>query len=180
MASDDQETAVAETDSSTSALRDNITRKGKNAYYFAHAKTANGPAWDGKAEPKLLRKGDAPLTARAASFDIHKSSITSYAFSDEGKNVRLYIALEGIGQCCSDQDVALDHSATSFCLLIKNYEKEGKKEDKCLAFNKLTATITNAKFKLKQDRVVLTLTKEDPDNEWLTINDKGSPDHEVL
>lgn len=39
-----------------SALKDNIESKGKNAYYFAHAKTAKGPTWDKKAEPRLLAK----------------------------------------------------------------------------------------------------------------------------
>ena len=43
-------------DAAPSALRDNIARKGKNAYYFAHAHKANGPEWDGKVEPKLLSK----------------------------------------------------------------------------------------------------------------------------
>lgn len=42
--------------SEKSALKDNIESKGKNAYYFAHAKTAKGPTWDKKAEPRLLAK----------------------------------------------------------------------------------------------------------------------------
>ncbi|KAL7529370.1 hypothetical protein ACHAWF_002955 [Thalassiosira exigua] len=39
---------------SESALADNIARKGKNAYYYAHAHRATGPQWDGKIEPRLL------------------------------------------------------------------------------------------------------------------------------
>lgn len=37
-----------------SALDENIEKKGKNAYYYAHSLKANGPAWDGKEEPRLL------------------------------------------------------------------------------------------------------------------------------
>ena len=37
-----------------SALRENIGKKGRNSYYYAHSKTATGPEWDGKEEPKLL------------------------------------------------------------------------------------------------------------------------------
>lgn len=33
---------------------DNIAKKGKNAYYYAHAHNATGPKWDGKIEPRLL------------------------------------------------------------------------------------------------------------------------------
>jgi len=39
---------------SSSALVDNIAKKGKNAYYYAHAHKATGPKWDGKIEPRLL------------------------------------------------------------------------------------------------------------------------------
>lgn len=31
-----------------SALRENIARRGKNAYYYAHSHKADGPAWDGR------------------------------------------------------------------------------------------------------------------------------------
>ena len=38
-----------------SALAENIARKGKNAYYYAHSHGASGPIWDGKEEPRLLK-----------------------------------------------------------------------------------------------------------------------------
>ena len=37
------EEVVSSESSSSSALRDNISRKGKNAYYYAHAHRATGP-----------------------------------------------------------------------------------------------------------------------------------------
>lgn len=173
----DQEVSNATSSTSTSALQDNIHRKGNNSYYFAHAHKANGPKWDGKEQPKLLGKSasavsDSRRASTPSSFDF-KSNITSYAFSDEGKNVKLYITMEGVGEKCSEEDITLDHTEDSFCFMVNNY----KEEPQCLSFLKLTAEISKATFKKKQDRVVLILTKVDPEKTWHTINDKGIPDH---
>ena len=97
------ETAIEEKAKAQSALQENIASKGKNAYYFAHAHKANGPEWDGKAEPKLLSlekvsTDDKGTTKSHSSFDYHKSNITSYAFADGTKSVKLYIEMEGIGE----------------------------------------------------------------------------------
>ena len=176
------EEAAAQTSSATSALQDNIQRKGNHAYYFAHANKPNGPEWDGKAEPRLLEKkvsdiSDIPRTTTPSSFDF-KSNITSYAFSDQGKAVKLYITLEGLEEKCSDEDITLEHTENSFCLMVNKYKQHG--EPACLSFLRLTAPISAAKFRKKQDRIILTLTKVDAEKEWHTINDKGQPDHEVV
>lgn len=166
---------------STSALQDNIQRKGNNAYYFAHAHKANGPKWDGKEQPKLLSKTASSVSDSSrrgsahSSFDF-KSNIKTYAFSDEGKTVKLYITMEGVGEKCADKDISLDHTENSFCFIVNGY----KEEPQCLSFLKLTAEISKATFRKKQDRVVLTLTKVDAEKTWHTINDKGQPDHEVV
>eukprot|EP00536_Pseudo-nitzschia_multiseries_P002060 jgi/Psemu1/301196/fgenesh1_kg.27_\ len=177
----------------TSALEDNIATKGRNSYYFAHKHKANGPKWDGKAEPKALSKEDMDAlsledptkllhqSGKASSFAYHKSNITSYAFLNEEKHVKLYITLEGIGDRCTDDDIQLDWDELSFSLLIKNYNSNSTStENRSLSFGRLTAKISNAKYKLKTDKIILTLKKEKPGVEWHTINDKGSPDHEVV
>lgn len=99
-------TTEAATDSTAkvqSALEANIESKGKNAYYFAHAHKANGPKWDGKAEPKLLSMekfsvDESKQRKSQSSFDYHKSNITSYAFADGINSVKLYINMEGVGE----------------------------------------------------------------------------------
>jgi hypothetical protein len=163
-----------------SALADNIARKGSNAYYFAHAHKANGPKWDGKAEPKLLKKhsidGSPQSLIKAPSFLYHKSNITSYAFLDEDKAVKLYINMEEVGEKCTEEDVILDWDRSSLSLVVKNF----KETDQCLSFGKLTGTITDAKYKLKKDKIILTLQKEKEGVEWHTINDKGAPDHDLV
>jgi hypothetical protein len=171
-----------------SALRENIERKGKNSYYFAHAHKASGPAWDGKAEPKLLsRQASASVEAgnesanrvqnatTTSSFEYYKSNITTYAFLDEGMKVKLYIDMEGVGEACVDEDCKLDFTTSSLCLVVTNY----KQEPLCLSFGKLTANISAATLRKKKDKIILTLTKVE-EGEWHTINDKGSPDHEVV
>lgn len=92
----------SESEKPQSALEENIESKGKNSYYFAHAHKANGPKWDGKAEPKLLSLDKLSVEEKSlkkshSTFDYHKSNITSYAFADGEKSVKLYISMDGIG-----------------------------------------------------------------------------------
>jgi hypothetical protein len=119
-----------------SALQDNIERKGKNAYYFAHAHKSSGPKWDGKEQPKLLSKtkadfGDSQphaghLRRQHSTFDYTKSNITTYAFIDEPNKVKIYIEnLQGVGLQCSDDDITLDYTPTSLSLVIQNYRTPG-------------------------------------------------------
>jgi hypothetical protein len=168
-------------DEQKSALADNIARKGSNAYYFAHAHKANGPKWDGKAEPKLLHRlssadGSTSIMIKAPSFLYHKSNITSYAFLNEDKVVKLYVNMEDVGEKCNDQDITLDWDESSFSLVVRNL----KETDQCLSFGKLTGKITDAKYKIKKDKIILTLTKEKEGVDWHTVNDKGTPDHELV
>jgi len=101
--------------------------------------------------------------------------------------VKLYIDLEGVGEKCTDDDITLDYTDTSLCFVVNNYlfnndaavGPEKKRDAPCLSFGRLTAEITNATFRRKKDRVVVTLTKA-KEGEWHTINDKGSPDHDVV
>ena len=59
--------------------------------------------------------------------------------------------------------------------MVKNF----KEEDQVLSFGKLTANITGASYKKKENRIILTLKKE-KEGEWHTVNDKGAPDHDVV
>jgi hypothetical protein len=81
--------------------------------------------------------------------------------------VKLYITMEGIGDKCTNQDISLDFTENSFSLLVNNFLDEPQ----VLCFTKLTAAITEATFRLKQDRIILTLKKAQ-EGEWHTINDK--------
>jgi len=131
-------------------------------------------------EPKLLGRTDSSLAESTKkptpAFDIHKSNITSYAFLDEGKKVRLYIDLKGVGDACNGTaansggddsggangdrvkaQVKLDWSETSMCLLVTDYPKEG--EERCLSFGRLHGKIEKGMVKTKQDRLVVTLFK---------------------
>lgn len=152
-----QEESNSEPAATTSALRENIKAKGKNAYYFAHANTPKGPTWDGKPEPRLLAKhssvgiddssmGDSEdahhvathedaqkllesLKQKQASFDFTKSNITKYSFLDDGAKVKIYLDLKGIGEMCkNDEDVTLEWKERSFSLAIRNYIEEGNDE----------------------------------------------------
>jgi hypothetical protein len=193
-------TTYASSDSaSASALEDNITTKGKNSYYYAHGHKAKGPKWDGKAVPKALSREDLMAlsldptnnntsSGKVPSFMYHKSNIKKYAFLDEEKVVKLYITLDGVGEQCTDSDIQLDWDESSLSLVIKNYKNTdevvaaatGEGEDRSLCFGKLTGNITHAKYKLKTDKIILTLKKEKLGIEWHTVNDKGMTDHDFV
>jgi len=160
------------TESSKSALQDNIERKGKNAYYYAHGKTANGPKWDGKAEPKLLhRESSSALSSSSQnqSFDYHKSNINSYAFLDEDSKIKIYVNLEGVGSKCSVEngDIDLDHTESTLQLTVKNYDED---KVRYLCFGKLYGKISSAKFRTKEDKIIITMSKLDDDiKEWKSV-----------
>ena len=81
---------MSETEESESALRENISRKGSNSYYYAHGNTATGPAWDGKEQPRLI--------AINAEKTVHKPLATSFdtfSWLDETKNVKIYVDFDG-------------------------------------------------------------------------------------
>jgi len=214
-----------------SALRDNIAKKGKNAYYFAHSNTPTGPKWDGKQEPRLLHKQqqqeasdnnttNSSLTkSLLLSFNL-KSNITSYSFMDGDKSVKLYIDKkifvssttkeeqedENKGEIYKNNDdnvlsnkknddtntnddeennsstnnkappssssyyleeheIDLQFTSDSLSLRIPTH-------DKCLLFSKLAGTITDVKFKLKNEYLLIILKKETPGEPWKSMTCK--------
>eukprot|EP01083_Nonionella_stella_P065092 170273_1 len=186
---------------SRNALQENLENKGKNAYYFAHDKTATGPTWDGKPQPRLLAKHSSSgttsnilegahahitndeaqnllqgLQESKSSFDFRKSNISKYAFLDERKKVKIYIDLEGVGDICESEDaITLDWDERSFSLVIRF-----DSDIKCLSFGRLQGTIEKAIFKKKTDRIVIILTKKVPEGEdpkeWTSIGAMADTD----
>ena len=151
------------TNKELSALKDNIERKGKNAYYYAHAHNNNGPKWDGKPEPKLLSKHSSSdegcsSDARVSSFDL-RSTITSYAFCDEDQKVKIYVNLDAVGEKCGDDDISIEYTKSSFVLSVKNYTDGGVVER--LSFARLYGDISSTTFKKKPNKIIITLKKEE-------------------
>ena len=175
-----------------SALRDNIERKGKNAYYFAHAKTANGPKWDGKIEPKLLSTSSSNMSSvSSASMSklslMAKSNITNYAFLDDGAKVKIYVNLPGVGNC-DDENITIDFTERSLCLTVKDYaitspsssapSKEDEEEDKGeLIMDSAPETVKEIVEERKEDRC-LTFAKLYGDIEKATF--KKKPDKVII
>merc|ERR1712157_337775 len=99
------------------------------------------------------------IATKKSSFDYHKSNITSYAFSDEGNIVKIYIELKGIGdKCNNDNDIHLDYTNNSFQLTIKNYDEE--LDERCLCFSKLYDDIDSASLRKRKDKIIISLTKK--------------------
>ena len=148
-----------------SALADNIDRKGRNAYYYAHAHKADGPVWDMKPEPRLLKTEKVEGEKEAV---VVARPITDYAWEDQDKKVKIYVMFEGVGEL-SDDAVKLDFAENSFSLTVMGYKGENHK----LTFATLFANIENATAKKKPNKFILTLFKTE-ENSWPCIA-QGTP-----
>lgn len=71
---------------SLSALKASIKKKGNTSYYYAHGSDINGPAWDGREEPRLLMRTESTDSGKKPfkQFD-------GYAWADEKRSVKVYI-----------------------------------------------------------------------------------------
>jgi hypothetical protein len=109
------------TEEYASALHENISKKGNNAYYYAHGKKIDGPAWDGKEQPRLLNKQDSVAPVSRLTY----TTLDSFSWADSKKSVKLYIDFENADQvedehisvvsafsipCCSSASLTLCHT----------------------------------------------------------------------
>lgn len=178
------ETEKLEENENLSALRENIEKKGKNSYYYAHSNPINAPQWDGKEAPRLLSRGNQVFTnsdgseagsgpqvdnATISSIDLVTKfqelnkieQITKYSFSDGKSKVSVYIEIEG----CKDYEedrFQLEHSENSFCFSILPEEASNIKCIKRLNIPSLHDEIEEAIYKRKEgsDRITISLKKK--------------------
>ncbi len=162
-------TPEAESEASLSALRENIERKGRNAYYYAHSHKADGPAWDGKEEPRLLERRESQGAAAAAEKpEVAATAVTQYSWADEDEAVKIYVELANVGELAKDS-IQLEYTRTSFSLLILGYNGGNLK----LSFAKTFEEMENVTFVQKPNRIIVKLHKAQ-EKKWPCIN-AGTP-----
>lgn len=147
-------------DEEQSALRDNIEKKGSNAYYYAHGSTANGPEWDGKEEPRLLSTSS---TENGESSPRSCTSIREYSWGDGKKIVTVYVDFQKALSVGEDKlDVQTTADTVTFCIM--NFEGRDYK----LFIDKLNGEIESASVKVKdaQFKIVLKKKEESP---WFNL-----------
>jgi choline-sulfatase len=90
--------------------------------------------------------------------------IQSYTFSDEGECVSISLGMENIGTQCSKKDIELviDEKSGSLVLVLQNFLPEPIS----LSFGRPYAEMTDVKYSLSDNELVLTMTKKDPGIEW--------------
>ena len=139
-------------ESDVSALRENIQKKGKNSYYYAHSREMDGPKWDGKEEPKLLNKGE------TSSFEPLRiaHTFTDYAWADGNKLVTVYLDFEKAEEV-PDESITVNTTAESVTFSIDNFEGKDYK----LFIDQLSAEVSGARYKKKEGMFKILLTKLD-------------------
>eukprot|EP00937_MAST-01D_sp_MAST-1D-sp2_P008293 g8293.t1 len=145
----------------------------KSSYYYAHQNRhteAGVPdKWDGRAQPRLLRRQSAGESAGAAAFPI-----TKYAFSDESSKVKVYITLAGLSALNNKAGDPLQLAWTPSSL---DFTVRGLDRTHALRVPVLFARISGAKYRLKAsgDTAVLTLTKAGAGS-WAALAAKRAAD----
>ena len=142
-----------------SALRENIEKKGKNSYYYAHGPKIDGPQWDGKEAPRLLStvgEGDAVASRLSIVFK-------EYAWGDGKKLVTVYLDFAQAEQV-PDEAISVGTSSDSLTFSITDFE--GK--DYRLYIDNLSAEVSAARVKKKEGQFKILLTKLD-ESPWFKL-----------
>jgi hypothetical protein len=157
--------------SSLSALQENISRKGKNSYYYAHGTKVDGPVWDGNEEPRLLSSTSIERKDSTASNKSKKrvTAIDTFSWLDDGKTVKVYIDYEKADEV-SDDEISLTNTDDSIEFRIA---LEDKDKDLCLSLTSLSNEIDNATYKKKTDKFLIILRKRDVDKSWSNLTTKS-------
>eukprot|EP00633_Aureoumbra_lagunensis_P002407 CAMPEP_0197301450 /NCGR_PEP_ID=MMETSP0890-20130614/50406_1 /TAXON_ID=44058 ORGANISM="Aureoumbra lagunensis, Strain CCMP1510" /NCGR_SAMPLE_ID=MMETSP0890 /ASSEMBLY_ACC=CAM_ASM_000533 /LENGTH=152 /DNA_ID=CAMNT_0042780749 /DNA_START=1127 /DNA_END=1582 /DNA_ORIENTATION=+ len=143
-------------ESQLNALQHNNVTKGNIAYYYAHGSPKNGPAWDGDPSPRLLeRSSSSPKQKRLYP-------IARYSWIDENSKIRIYVPFEPSSIDLQKDDIKLEWTTTSLKMIWNLPDSVHT-----LRIPKLYDSIENAVFRLKSDKVVITLKKPTGmDHKW--------------
>lgn len=135
----------------SSALLENINRKGSNSYYYAHSKKIEGPQWDGNEAPRRLETLNVEKTVlpRVVSID-------DYFWSDEKEKVKIYFESAGYSDV-ADELVEFSHSTSSIDIRFPYTSNVY-----ALVVENLHANIDGASYRRKGDKFIITLLKETP------------------
>lgn len=139
------------------ALQENISKRGNNAYYYAHGHRNNAPAWDGDAAPMLLEK-------TAITPERRKLAITKYSWLDEDTKLRIYIPIED-ERFQREGAISLEWTEKSITLVADLGE-----EVHTFAVPQLYDKIDGASHKVKPNKIVITMKKpKDSKFKWYDL-----------
>ena len=151
--------ADAEEEAAANALRENIAKKGKNAYYYAHAHNAAGPKWDGDPTPRLLEKKPSTAADDGSGGDVVKP-IKKYQWADETSKVKVYVPFgdNGItGKPLAEGGAEVTSTTDSVTLDVRT--DDASRVTWQLSLAKLYDDIDGAKARVKSDKIILILNK---------------------
>lgn len=144
-----------------SALQENIQKKGKNAYYYAHGPKIDGPVWDGKEEPRLMASNSVtPSSSQGRNTTF--LSFDSFSWLDGTKNLKVYVDFECANELLDD-DVTIISDSSSIEFSVRKGMKNYK-----LVLDSLSGTIINASVKKKSDKFVITIVKAE-ETAWFEL-----------
>jgi hypothetical protein len=153
------------------ALQADIAAHGAGAYYYAHAASSGGIRTTLGEAPRLLST-TAPAAAAAAGAGATSARATravdSFAYADDGDNVRVYVDFAGAAATLADEHVSLATTPRGFTLEVR---PPGAAHTLVLARGGLFGEITGGRAKRLRDRILVVLTKAAPASEWYELEE---------
>jgi len=147
---------------SETALRQNLSQKGDNAYYFAHgrhfeipedAKIISGPGLVTGGPPELLEKSETLLNENDKV-----NLIKEYSWADAGAKVKIYISCEAFGETIRDDQVKADFAERSFVLDIASQPLRKLKLDKLKS--EIKPEDCKVRVETSKNRITVVLAKK--------------------
>eukprot|EP00747_Dinoflagellata_sp_TGD_P162826 gnl/TRDRNA2_/TRDRNA2_180850_c0_seq1.p1 gnl/TRDRNA2_/TRDRNA2_180850_c0~~gnl/TRDRNA2_/TRDRNA2_180850_c0_seq1.p1 ORF type:complete len:177 (+),score=44.69 gnl/TRDRNA2_/TRDRNA2_180850_c0_seq1:82-612(+) len=170
-----EETRTDSVADTNSALRDNIDKKGSNAYYYAHnrswdvpdsAKVVSGPGLiTGGPPEKIVGEAD-KIDDSPAQF------VKDYSWADGKEKLKVYVSVpEGtLPAEGAEELVETKFESNMLDMIINSYPKRR------LRLEKLNAEILpeqcSTRVEAKKNRIVIVLAKKRP-NDWFNLTKKA-------
>ncbi|CAJ1400847.1 unnamed protein product [Effrenium voratum] len=155
-----------------SALRENIQKKGENAYYYAHNRKFEVPA-DAKviSGPGLVTGGPPvklDIEANAPSADKPLEAIRNFSWTDDGGKVKVYLQLPD-GTLQDASQVTCDFQPHSFHVQVSQDKGARYMCKMDPLYGEVVPESCSFRSSLEKSKVTVTLTKKKKDQTWYDL-----------
>jgi hypothetical protein len=153
------------------ALQANIQKGGQNSYYYAHSDSSGGLRSTLGESPRLLEViPQSPTSSSTNSRQV--IPINTFAWADADRFVKIYIDFEGASSVLKEEDVIVNLKNEGRGIEVR-IVVDSKNQELIFKRDRLHATVSSVKAKRFEQRVIVTLTKEDAEGTWYELESKG-------
>eukprot|EP00931_Biecheleriopsis_adriatica_P004069 TRINITY_DN105792_c0_g1_i1.p1 TRINITY_DN105792_c0_g1~~TRINITY_DN105792_c0_g1_i1.p1 ORF type:complete len:188 (-),score=34.28 TRINITY_DN105792_c0_g1_i1:93-656(-) len=168
----DQASASSSSGSQNSALRQNIEKKGENAYYYAHSRKFEVPPDAKVVSGPGLVTGGAPVKIETESSSVDTSekskAIRNFSWADDGAKVKIYLQLpDGVLVDASQATCDFDSRSVSAQVVPKSGASHVFKMEPLKA--EIVPEKSTFRTNIEKAKVTITLQKKKTDQTWYDL-----------